>query len=313
MGGTTGARQREMIPDILQTLTTLEPAARVPRRSIPHALRLSNVVKEFPVRRGEPVRPADGVDLTIARGEFVALLGPSGCGKSTILRLAAGLERPTSGTVRVGGDAPGCVARRHGLGLATADDALRSWATIEANVALPFRSTQRRVDHARVAELLEVFGLTEFANARARHVSDDLRRRASIARALVLQPGLLLLDDPFDALDARGRRRLVTEFRRAWAREPVSTLFATNSVDEAVYLADRVVVMGPRPGRIRTVRTIDFERPRGPELFESPDFRRVADDLVGAVGLAGENGPAGDQPGAGDDSGADGDGVVDLR
>jgi NitT/TauT family transport system ATP-binding protein len=248
-------------------------------------LRLEQVVKDFRLRRGESVRALDSVDLEIGKGEFVALLGPSGCGKSTILRLAAGLEQPTSGTVSVAGAPPGEMARRHGLGVAFQDHALLPWATVESNVAIPFKVARRPVDTERVADLLELVGLTEFAKARPRQLSGGMRQRASIARALVLEPKMLLLDEPFGALDAVTRRKLNIELQSIWARDHVSTLLVTHAVEEAVFLADRVVVMSARPGRIETVRTIDFERPRRPELLRSPEFHAIVDELTASLDL----------------------------
>lgn len=256
-----------------------------PAASTSADLRLSQVVKDFQLRRGEPVRALDSVDLEIGPGEFVALLGPSGCGKSTILRLAAGLEQPTSGTVSVGGAAPVEMARHQGLGVAFQDHALLPWATIESNVSIPFKIARRPVDSERVAELLELVGLTEFAKARPRQLSGGMRQRASIARALVLEPKMLLLDEPFGALDAVTRRKLNIELQSIWTRDHISTLLVTHAVEEAVFLADRVVVMSARPGRIETIRKIDFERPRKPELLRSPEFHEVVDVLTASLDL----------------------------
>ena len=246
-------------------------------------LRLERVVKDFKLRRGASVRALDDVDLEVGHGEFVALLGPSGCGKSTILRIAAGLEEPTTGSVTVGGAAPAQMTRNHGLGVAFQDHALLPWATIEANVAIPFKVARRAVDTRRVAELLELVGLTEFATARPRQLSGGMRQRASIARALVLQPRMLLLDEPFGALDAVTRRKMNIELQTIWARDHVSTLLVTHAVDEAVFLADRVVVMSARPGRIEAIRTIDFERPRRPDLMRSTEFHEIVDDLTASL------------------------------
>ncbi len=246
----------------------------------PADLQLSGVGKDFQLRRGTSVRALDAVDLEVGHGEFVALLGPSGCGKSTILRLAAGLESPTSGSVTVGGNAPEEMARSHGLGVAFQDHALLPWATIERNVSMPFKLARRTVDEDRVAGLLELVGLSEFAKARPRQLSGGMRQRASIARALVLEPKMLLLDEPFGALDAVTRRRLNIELQAIWARDHISTLLVTHAVEEAVFLADRVVVMSARPGRIERIRKIDFERPRKPELMRSSEFHAVVDELT---------------------------------
>ncbi len=269
--------------DILHTIAQLAPAARVPLAPVPEVLRLNDVVKEFPMRRGAPRRALDGLDLTIARGEFVALVGPSGCGKSTILRLAAGLETPTSGTVKLGRENPVAVARHLGLAVASQKAKLVPWATIASNIAAPFKAAGRQVNHARVGALLELAGLTEFANARPHQVPAAMRHVALIARALALEPKILLLDDPFGALDPQTRRSLDIDLQSICAREGIATLLVTRAVDEAVFLADRVVMMSETPGRVEQTRVIEFERPRRPDLVSSPEFHRAVGDLSGVV------------------------------
>lgn len=257
------------------------PSARPARES--SELILTDVVKDFPLRRRESVRALDNMSFDVGQGEFVALLGPSGCGKSTILRLAAGLEEPTSGTVTLGGGSPLAVARRQGLGVAFQDHALLPWATVHANVAIPFHVARRPVDNERISELLELVGLAEFAKARPRQLSGGMRQRASIARALVLEPEILLLDEPFGALDAVTRRRLNIELQRIWTRDRISTMLVTHAVDEAVFLADRVVVMSARPGRVQMVRDVNFPRPRGSDLLRSHEFHEIVDELTSSL------------------------------
>jgi NitT/TauT family transport system ATP-binding protein len=244
------------------------------------AMELSDVSKVFPLGRKGEVHALAGVDLHVAPGEFVALLGPSGCGKSTILRLLAGLDEPTTGQVRIDGTHPSELVAGHRLGVAFQDHALLPWATIADNVALPFRVAGRAVDRDRIASLLDLVGIAEFADARPKQLSGGMRQRASIARALALQPDVLLLDEPFGALDAVTRRRMNIELQDIWARDQVTTLLVTHSVDEAVFLADRVVVMTGRPGRIRSIRIPGFARPRGPELLRDPDFHEIVDELT---------------------------------
>jgi NitT/TauT family transport system ATP-binding protein len=244
---------------------------------------LRDVVKDFSLRRKESLRALDGMSFEVGHGEFVALLGQSGCGKSTVLRLAAGLEKPTLGTVTLGGGSPDAVAERQGLGVAFQDHALLPWATVARNVAIPFKVARRPVDHDRVKELLDLVGLSDFDQAYPRELSGGMRQRASIARALILEPEILLLDEPFGSLDAVTRRRLNIELQRIWARDKISTMLVTHAVDEAVFLADRVVVMTNRPGRVQLICNVEFPRPREPELLKSPAFHKVVDELTAAL------------------------------
>jgi NitT/TauT family transport system ATP-binding protein len=250
------------------------------RTSTAPAIALSGVVKDFPLRRGETVRALDGLDIEIAHGEFVALLGPSGCGKSTVLRLVAGLEQPTEGAVAVEGRSPAELIRGHRLGVAFQEHALLPWATARDNVALPFRVAGRPVDRERVAALLALVGLTGFEDARPRQLSGGMRQRVAIARALVLEPDVLLLDEPFGALDAVTRRRMNLELARIWMEQQITTLLVTHDVDEAVLLADRVVVMTGRPGRVRHVQEIAITRPRGTDVTRDPGFHAIVDELT---------------------------------
>lgn len=241
---------------------------------------LTGVEKTFIMSRGRQVTALTDVDLHIESSEFVALLGPSGCGKSTVLRIVAGLDDPTAGSVLIGGQAPHEVSARHDLGVAFQDHALLPWLTVEQNIALPFRATGRTPDVQRVRDLIELVGLTGFADARPKQLSGGMRQRVSIARSLVLGPSVLLLDEPFGALDAVTRRRMNAELATIWARTQVTTLLVTHDVDEAVLLADRVIVMSGRPGTIRHVERIDFPRPRRAELMRHGEFHEVVDRLT---------------------------------
>jgi NitT/TauT family transport system ATP-binding protein len=247
------------------------------------AITLRGIVKEFPLRRGTALRALERLDLEIARGEFVALLGPSGCGKSTVLRLAAGLEQPTDGEVLVEGRSPAELIRAHRLGVAFQEHALLPWASARSNVALPFRVAGRQVDRERVDALLELVGLAGFEDARPRQLSGGMRQRVAIARALALEPDVLLLDEPFGALDAVTRRRMNLELARIWMEQQITTLLVTHDVDEAVLLADRVVVMTGRPGRVRHVQQVEIPHPRGSDVTRDPEFHALVDRLTGML------------------------------
>ena len=244
---------------------------------------LRGVSKAFPLRRGHRVTALDDLSFEVRPEEFVALIGPSGCGKSTILRLIASLEASTSGTVLVEGRPPADLAREHRLGVAFQDHALLPWLSAWDNVALPYRVAGRRPDRDRIAHLLQLVGMTGFERARPRQLSGGMRQRVAIARALVLDPDVLLLDEPFGALDAVTRRHLNVELQRIWAESRITTLLVTHSVDEALFLADRVIVLSSRPGRVRLIRELPFVRPRDRSIIRTPEFHALADELTAAL------------------------------
>jgi NitT/TauT family transport system ATP-binding protein len=227
---------------------------------------LTGVAKQF----ASGTLALDGLDLAIARGEFVSLLGPSGCGKSTALRLIAGLGAPTRGAIAWSGDTPG--ARRNGLevGFVFQEPTLMPWATVFNNVYLPLKlaGLRRRAAADRVAEALAMVGLESFAHSYPRQLSGGMKMRVSIARALVVRPRLLLMDEPFAALDEITRFRLNNDLLELWQSQKWTVVFVTHSVFESVYLSQRIVVMSARPGRIIADLAIDAAYPRG-EAFRT--------------------------------------------
>ncbi|MBO0843641.1 MAG: ABC transporter ATP-binding protein, partial [Nocardioides sp.] len=226
------------------------------RRQMSSAVEVTGVGRRFGTGAHEVIALED-VDLTVAPGEFVSLIGPSGCGKSTLLRLIADLDSPTSGTVSVFGKSAAQARREHDYGIAFQQAGLLSWRTVEANVALPLevhgvaKSTRRQ----RVAELIELVGLTDFAQKYPDQLSGGMQQRVAIARALAESPRLLLMDEPFGALDEITRERMQTELVRLAEESGAAVVFVTHSIPEAVFCSDRVVVMSPRPGRIVDVVT----------------------------------------------------------
>ncbi len=218
-----------------------------------------------------------GIDLTVAPGEFVTLIGPSGCGKSTLLRLIAGLDRPTAGTLE-----------RHAVERAAfvfQQPTLMPWARVATNVALPLTlaGTAPAEASAKVQDALRQVGLEEFKQAFPRELSGGMQMRASIARALVTEPDLLLMDEPFGALDEITRDRLDRELLALWQARRFTALFVTHSLHEAVYLSNRVVVMSPRPGRIAAELRIDEPYPRAQDFRVSERFVRWCKDLSGMM------------------------------
>jgi NitT/TauT family transport system ATP-binding protein len=241
---------------------------------------IHGVSKAYALDRRDSVLALKDVNLTIEDGEFVALLGPSGCGKSTLLHLVAALEELSTGSILVDGESPALLRDQHRLGIAFQDHALLPWLSVKANVSLPFKIAGLPVDHARVQHLIELAGLQGFEEARPSQLSGGMRQRAAIARSLGLEPTLLLLDEPFGALDAVTRRRMNLELQQIWLEGSLTTLMVTHSVDEALFLADRVVVMSGRPGVIVEAIRVPFPRPRRIDCMRSEQFHQLIDHLT---------------------------------
>jgi NitT/TauT family transport system ATP-binding protein len=230
---------------------------------------------------GSPTQALASVSLRVRRGEFVAILGPSGCGKSTLLMIVGGLVRPTSGRVLIGGaevDRP-----QTDVGIVFQDPVLLEWRTSLGNVMIQVEA--RRLERprylSRARELLASVGLAGFEDKRPYELSGGMRQRVSLCRALVHEPSLLLMDEPFGALDALTRDQMNLDLQRMWIENPVTVLLVTHSIPEAVFLADRIIVMSPRPGSVDAVVTVDLPRPRGLEAHERPEFARYVREIKG--------------------------------
>jgi NitT/TauT family transport system ATP-binding protein len=236
---------------------------------------IDRVSKVFPGEAGD-LLALDEFSLEIAAGEFVSLLGPSGCGKSTLLLALAGLQLHSRGRIAIGGHA---VEEAYtDLGIVFQEPFLLEWRTVIGNVML--QAEMRRLDTRRLAAnaeaLLDRVGLAQFKDHLPHQLSGGMRQRTSICRALLHDPPLLLMDEPFGALDALTRDDLNLELQDIWVRSPKTVVFVTHSIAEAVLLSDRVVIMSPRPGRIAEVMTINLPRPRGLDMRETAEFGAYA-------------------------------------
>jgi NitT/TauT family transport system ATP-binding protein len=241
------------------------------------AIEIAGVSLTFQTNDG-PVQALSGVDLRIGRGEFVSFIGPSGCGKTTLLRAVADLESPTAGEIRVNGMSPQEARNRRAYGYVFQAPALYPWRTVAANIALPLEimGVDKAERKKRVERGLELVNLKGFGQKFPWQLSGGMQQRASIARALSFDPDLLLMDEPFGALDEIVRDMLNQQLLELWAKTGKTALFVTHSIPEAVFLSTRIVVMSPRPGRIHDVIECNFPRDRTLDIRETPEFLEVA-------------------------------------
>ena len=243
-------------------------------------LEVDRVSKRFTANQHEGTEALRDISLTLIEGEFVCLLGPSGCGKTTLLRIIAGLETPSEGEVRVDGvPVTGPTPR---LGMIFQDYSLYPWRRVIDNIAfgLELAGVEKNERLARAREYLDLVGLEGFADSFPYELSGGMRQRVAVARALATDPAVVLMDEPFGALDAQTRNAMQRELLEIWNKTKKTVLFVTHSVDEAVYLADRIVVLSPRPGRIREIVEVCETRPRDRTCEECAAIRRHVLDLI---------------------------------
>ncbi len=230
----------------------------------------------------EAVRPTD---IVFAAGQTTALVGASGCGKSTLLRMIAGLEEPSAGRVEIGGLPPSRTLENAALSIAFQDPSLLPWRTVRGNIELALSLARRPVDRAAIDQLISLVGLDGFADTRPAELSGGMRQRAAIARALSTGPQLLLLDEPFGAVDELTRQQLAQDLPRIWEARGTTTILVTHSVSEAVMLSDRVIVLSPRPAEIVADIAVDLPRPRQPGDARSAEFGTIVDAVFAALSL----------------------------
>jgi NitT/TauT family transport system ATP-binding protein len=254
----------------------LKPDGRA-TRTADVAIEIGGLSLRFDTADG-PVQALSDVSLKVARGEFVSFIGPSGCGKTTLLRAVADLESPTSGTIRVNGLSPDEARARRAYGYVFQAPALYPWRSVARNIALPLEvmGFSRAEREARVAKGLELVNLSGFGAKYPWQLSGGMQQRASIARALSFDPDLLLMDEPFGALDEIVRDMLNQQLLRLWDVTGKTVLFVTHSIPEAVFLSTHIVVMSPRPGRIYDIIECNFPRDRTLDIRETPEFLAIA-------------------------------------
>jgi NitT/TauT family transport system ATP-binding protein len=271
--------------DAVATAPETEERFTRPGESPGGFIELRDVTKRYTARGGETLALSN-VSLSIRREEFVALVGQSGCGKTTMLRILAGLIKPTEGTVTVADQPLWRGGRREDdalnkLGLVFQDANLFPWYTVEDNIALPLRLRKvgKRERLARAHELAELVGLSGFEHAYPRELSGGMRQRVAIARSLSYRPEILLMDEPFGALDAMTRDKMNLELARIASATRATVVFVTHSIPEAMFLADRVVLLSARPGRLRSITEVDFARPRSLDVATEPRFQESVLEL----------------------------------
>lgn len=231
----------------------------------------------FKDNAGRDMQALEKINLDIYKGEFIALLGPSGCGKTTLLRSICDLQEPTEGTVRIDGMTPKEIRQMRKFGFVFQQPVLFDWRTIKKNVELPLEvmGFGKEERSKRADEMLEMVGLTNFKNHFPKQLSGGMQQRVNIARAFSLKPEILLMDEPFSALDEFTKEKLHEDLLRLWRQTRQTVIFVTHNIQEAVFLSDRICVLSPHPGRLSAVVDVDFDRPRTLDMKDTPHFTEL--------------------------------------
>ncbi|HEX2926463.1 MAG TPA: ABC transporter ATP-binding protein [Ruminiclostridium sp.] len=238
-------------------------------------IKIENLCIEFPDKKGgEPVVALQNVNLEIKQGEFISLLGPSGCGKTTLLRTIADLQQPSSGSISVRGMTPREVRLQKKYGIVFQNPVLYDWRTVRRNVCMPMElmGLTKKYRTERVTEMLELVGLYNFGKKYPHELSGGMQQRVGIARALAIKPEILLMDEPFSALDEFTKEKLHEDLLRIWNKTNKTILFVTHNIQEAVFLSDRIVVLSPHPGRVSAIVDVNLPRPRALSIKDSTEF-----------------------------------------
>lgn len=241
-------------------------------------IKIENLSVQFPDKNGgEPVIALQNINLEIKPGEFVTLVGPSGCGKTTLLRTIADLQQPTSGTVSIRGLTPREIRLKKKFGIVFQNPVLYDWRTVRRNVCMPMElmGVPKKERTTRVTQMLELVGLYNFGKKHPHELSGGMQQRVGIARALAIRPEILLMDEPFSALDEFTKEKLHLDLQNIWSKTKKSVVFVTHNIQEAVFLSDKVVVLSPHPGRVSAVVEINLPRPRGLAVKDSTEFNTL--------------------------------------
>lgn len=235
---------------------------------------LKDIGMVYKTNDGRDVTALTGVSLDIQKGEFISLLGPSGCGKTTLLRIIADLLQPTSGEISIAGESPRDARLSKKYGIVFQSPVLYDWRTVKKNIMLPLEIMHipKAEREDRAMKMLDIVGLTEFANHYPNQLSGGMQQRVGIARALAIQPQILLMDEPFSALDEFTKEKLHEDLLRIWAKTNKTIIFVTHNIQEAIFLSSRICVLSPHPGRLSAVIDVDLPRPRTMDIKDTPEF-----------------------------------------